>query len=308
MPWVKLPQPWSSLGILGLALLGAVGMFWVFQGWVRLAELQESPEYDGIAPKNFFSHEVPADSDSQRELAALRSQSLLASDDEEHIRRMVEEVSTELWMPPASLWCLLFQESRLDHLANVDGQGGAQGLGQFLSSTFLEINYELERYSPANVRMFQKIFDEDIRPVRADKNNLFSHSSYFFIPTAVATSAVYYNNRYLQLKRVLERNHIRFHPQILWLFAAMAYNKGSRGVIAIWQDVRRTEGDHALEGAMTRLDLFEDLVNDSNRVQRALRRIWPDQMAVAYAGELRMHINRVMKCALISSGRGEGSF
>jgi hypothetical protein len=253
------------------------------------------------SPISLFSPDFPASTGVQSELKALRNRGRLLPENDRLIRRTVRLSGDYLDMPPALLWCLLFQESRLDHLVGLESQKGAIGLGQFSYFSFYEINHHLTNYGKDNFHLMRDILGGDIRPVEANVRKLSAVSSYFYIPTAVVSSASFLNNRYLQLKRILERKKLTYDPDMLWLYAAMAYNKGTRSVLSFWNQALQEGGPKEVSKLLReRRALFETLAN-SRRLTHSLRRIWPAREAASYAKELSIHMKNLGDCALGST-------
>jgi hypothetical protein len=123
----------------------------------------------------------------------------------------------------------------------------------------------------------------------AKKKDLVSPSSYYSIPTAVTSSALYLNNRYRQLTRLLDKREINYNRDILWLFSAMAYNKGTRSVLSLWNSVYRKKGSKDFSLLVNDLQYFKATVEDSSLLTRALKKIWDETKARPYAKELKTH-------------------
>jgi hypothetical protein len=246
----------------------------------------------------FFSDRYPVNTHFLQELQLLRSQGKLKPKNEERIVQAIEKSGGTLKMPPAVLWCLLFQESRLNHLEGWHSNRHARGIGQFSFFSFYEINHHLDRFVADNLALFQQTLGRDIRPLVADEDRLDNPSSYYYIPTAVTASAAYLNNRYHHLRQILEKRKYGYQPDLLWLYAAMAYNKGTRSVLALWNDALRHGGVAGLEAILTDQKKFRASVSDSRTVYRTLKRIWPANQAVPYATELRIHLKNMWDCAV----------
>jgi len=260
------------------------------------------PSIDSTQVKpGIFTTDFPADLKFRQELTLLRQKGRLLPWNENLINQTIASSSEILSMPPAILWCLLFQESRLNHLEGVEGEG-ARGLGQFSHFSFYEINHHLERFSKNNLALMQNVLGSDIRPVRPLDGNIKNPSSYFYIPTAVVSSAAFLNNRYLQLKRILTRNNVSHDPELLWLFASMAYNKGGRSVVSFWNDSRRRGGKAQLEQLVSDQSALFASVTDVRLLTRSLRKIWPGATAARYAKELDIHMENMRSCSTSVGG------
>jgi len=292
-----------AIAMAMLALPGnAYGSWGSWWSWLT----GQSPAVQGKPPSGIYADGYPVAPSFRADLEQLRSQGKLKADDEEWIDRMVATASGELQMPPSILWCLLFQESRLDHLKGITENRGALGLGQFSDFSFYEINHQLDRFAPNNVNMMMSVMGTDIRPVTPDDKNPDSPSSYFYIPTAVVTSAAYLNSRYQQLRKILDRQGISYDSDLLWLYASMAYNKGTRSVVAIWQDTLRHGGKSRLEEQLSHVDASMALWQHDAIFFRGLSRIWPSD-AERYAHELGIHLRNMMACSLREPYDTEGS-
>jgi hypothetical protein len=252
---------------------------------------------------HLFTSRYPANVRFQTELDQMRATGKLKLENETLIRKTTLSAAAELRMPPAILWCLLFQESRLDHLAGMQEGKGVSGLGQFTFASYYEVNFHLDRYGQDNRRMLLKMLGGDVRPVGAFRENLSDPSSYYYIPTAVAASAAYLNNRYLQLQSALDRKGITYDPGLLWLYAAMAYNKGGRTVFAMWNDAAARGGKKEVQRLVSdRLSFFHAL-DQSGDFERILGKIWPEEDVAAYAHELKIHTERMRDCAISAEDR-----
>ena len=262
-----------------------------------------------IQPKNYppetkndkhslFSTNYPANSNFQRELVELKNKNELKPNDELEIQRSLLATTDYLDIPPSVLWCLLFQESRLNHLEGIESEKSSSGLGQFSRFSFFEINYQLERYSPNNLNLLYLTFGRDIRPIEAKRKDPLSPSCYYSIPTAVTSSAIFLNNRYYQLSRILDKRSIAYNPEILWMFAAMAYNKGSRSVLSLWNTIHRKRGTEKFNQFLNDYEYFKNTINDSSILTKSLIKIWDKTKAIPYANELRIHTRNISSCAI----------
>jgi hypothetical protein len=245
-----------------------------------------------------FTQDYPEHPEVREELNHLRKKEKLSWENESIIQKAVDTASTKLHMPQAILWCLLFQESRLDHLANIDGGRAASGIGQFSYFSFYEINHHLDRYTTANIDLMVSALGRDVRPIEPRRRDLQNASSYYSIPTGVLSSAAYLNNRYLHLASILQKQRIAYNPRLLWVYAAMAYNKGSRSVLSLWNDARKRGGDELVQTLTTDPKAFFHTVFDKKSSTRFLSRIWNPDDARAYATELRTHMKSVRDCGI----------
>jgi hypothetical protein len=300
---VKVVLPIVGVTLLAVLLTAAIWWSDVSENHRRLPERTTylSRDYFGSSVADsavsMFSLAYPADRKFEDEIVQLRVQGKLKPEDEILIQRAVLAAGHRLKMPPSLLWCLFFQESRLNHLLGIEGERGAHGLGQFIYFSFYEINHHLDRYGSENYDMLVSLLGKDVRPIEPKKNNPGQASSYYAIPTAVVSSAAYLNNRYLQLKNILEQQQIPYEPQILWLYAAMAYNKGTRAVLSFWNEERARGGKPRIVQLVTEKDAAMKALRDVVNIKKSLAHIWPEAEATQYAKELSIHMENIKQCA-----------
>lgn len=291
---------------MGVCLLGAVVTLTVY-----FANQNPSPRHapgalfsDVAGSVNgIFTTRYPASRRFQSELERMRSQGKLKAEDEIMINRWILVTTQDLNMPPAILWCLLFQESRLNHLEGIDGDKASSGIGQFSYYSFYEVNHHLNQFTKDNLDFLMRTMGKDVRPIEPRKKDIHHPSSYYFIPTAVASSAVYLNNRYHQLKRILEKNGLPYDPQLLWFYAAMAYNKGTRSVLSFWNDAQKRGGKSQVEKLVLENNSFLRSLNDPVLFNRTLKKIWTEGEADAYAQELKVHMANMRDCVLTTQNQ-----
>jgi len=250
--------------------------------------------------ENLFTDSYPAYSGFVDELKGLRRDKKLTSQNEFTIAESVKTVTASMGMPPAILWCLMFQESRLDNLLGIEGERPIYGLGQFSHFSFFEINHQLTRYTDSNLETMKSFLGRDVRPIGPIARPLTNPSSYYYIPTAVVSTGSFLQNRFLQLKHALRWQGIDPDPQLLWLYAAMAYNKGTRTVLSLWNEIQRTEGIDGVRASVVNPDTFNRVASDSALADASLRRIWPKDRAHWYSKELVLHIRQIRQCATTS--------
>jgi len=268
--------------------------------WLGLSQDQTSQFINSHDSKerSLFAINYPANGPFQAELTDLKSQNILKKADEIEIQRSILAATDYLDIPPSLLWCLLFQESRLNHLDGIESDKASSGLGQFSRFSFFEINHQLERYSPNVSNLIFLTFGRDIRPIAAKRGDLVSLSSYYSIPTAVTASAIYLHNRYFQLSQLLEKKGISYRSDILWLFAMMAYNKGSRSVLSFWNTIYRKNGPEYFSELLNNYDFFRSNTEDTVLLTKSLNKIWEEAKAKPYARELRIHTKNITSCAV----------
>lgn len=251
----------------------------------------------------FLVKEPPGSPGAMKELEQMREAGKLLPEDEQAIDRTVTLATKKLGVPKAVLWCLMFQESRLNHLLGIDATSGATGIGQFLFPSFYEVNFQSNRYSALNVDYLVEAIGSDARPIGAFRRTPDSPSSYYFIPTGVAATAVFLHNRYVQLESALKRKGLAYDPDLLWLYAALAYNKGNRSVLNLWSEVRRQRGQRGLQRMLTEPDSFFALSSDHDLLESALGRVWEGGLATEFSHEWRVHGGKIAECATGGSSR-----
>lgn len=287
--------------MLTLATCALTVVLWVLYEQVtrpRLSVAYRSPA--GKITPTMFSTRYPENAKFKNELEFMRITRKLSSDNEILINKMVYQASVELGIPPSVLWCLLFQESRFNHLLGLDADGRARGLGQFSYYSFYEINHDLGRYTQSNLSLFRNLLGTDIRFISAPEKDITQPSSYFFIPTAVTATAAYLNNRYHQLKRNAERRNLRYDPDLMWLISAMAYNKGTRSVLTLWNETQDRGGKQSLENLLSDPQAFFDTTANTKHLTKVFSRIWPLEKSARYAKELSIHMTQMKDCSLSS--------
>lgn len=256
--------------------------------------------YGTLAPPdpNFFARRYPASEEFQQQLEYLRTKGKLSTETEKQLQQAIEDTSDVMEIPPALLWCLFFQESRLNHLLGLDGAQTSHGLGQFTHSGFFEINNELTRINPKNLDHLMHVLGKDVRPIEPRADRPGDPSSYYFIPTAVVSSAIYLKNRYLQLGRVLRSQRVTFDPQLLWLYAIMAYNKGTRSVLSVWNELEQRGGKGLVEAHVQDKHVFFTSLHDRQLFEGAFTRIWETDRAGRYTSELIVHMRNISACSI----------
>ncbi len=276
------------LGVIFTALVVTFVVYWVNR--------EPAPQAYPTSAQ-IFAKKYPNNPEFISELALLRSQGKLKKEDELEIGKSIEKVGPMLEIPTSLLYCLLFQESRLDHLAGIDSNESALGLGQFSYYSFFEVNHQISTYTPRNIFVLQKLLGYDVRPIEAKSNDPSHPSSYFHIPTAVTASAIYLNNRYLHLTKLITARQILYDKNLLWILAAMAYNKGTRSVLSLWNETEERKGPEGLKAFLSDPKTFFHTLSDSALLSTSLKRIWPKNDALAYAKEWEIHAANISKCS-----------
>jgi len=270
----------------------------LWKNFIPVMELPQPPaELMEETKRELFSHDYPVAVKYKQELAQMRRSGKLLLDREISLHKSITQTSFRLDIPQPLLWCLFFQESRLNHLSGYKRNKGAYGLGQFSYFGFYEINHQINRFSKDSLPSMIELLGKDVRPI-SPSDKLHHPSSYYNIPTAVVSSSLYLNNRYLHLKRLLHNQDLDHDPDLLWLYTAMAYNKGSRSVLAYWNVVRWSRGEDHLNAILNDREVFLESLRKPHLYLRALKRIWPAKKAIRYAKELSTHMKNIVSCSV----------
>lgn len=255
---------------------------------------------------SLFSVDYPQNESFQGELQLLREKEVLTLENETAIRRSLEFVSSQLKIPEGVFWCLMFQESRLNHLIGSNGEGGAVGIGQFSHFSFYEVNFHTDRFEPLSSQLFTSALGGDVRPVSVHPSDPSHRSSYYFIPTAVISTGIYFNNRFRHLQKVLTDRGYESNDGLLWLFAAMAYNKGTRSVLNIWNDTQKKEGREYLASVLTEPNIFFEFIKRKKFFKNSFTKIWSNQEASTFAKEFVIHMANIRDCSVSKDLTREG--
>lgn len=285
------PGKYWALGFMTL-LFGAAAIV-----GVRQIYHQRHHHHSTTPELSFYATEYPTHPAFQQELHQMRMQAKLSPENEQLILEGVSKTAEVMEMPPAVLWCLLFQESRLNHLAGQGEGAGAVGLGQFSHFSFYEVNHHLTKFSDSNLAAFYRNLGHDARPIAALKDSS-RDDSYYHIPTAVVASAAYLNNRQLHLKKLLDSHRLYYNPDLLWLYATLGYNKGTRAVLSFWNTVHEYKGIDALQDSLNNVGALNALIQEKSLIRKAFERIWTKQQAREYADEWVIHFKNTSACAL----------
>lgn len=231
----------------------------------------------------------------------MRSSNKITWENENLIQVSTFNAGKTLGIPQSLLWCLMFQESRLNHLSGLKEGKLSTGLGQFSVSAFFEVNHHLPRYLSSPKSTLSDMLGYDIRPLSANIGDTSAINSYYFIPTAVTATALYLNNRFVQLARIADERNLLYSPDILWVWAALSYNKGGRTVLALWNQVEKRAGGRELERALSSKQSFLSYALNTNLINQALRSIWSQRLLANYSKELITHVENIRDCALAPS-------
>jgi len=295
----KISWPVAMKVAAGAILFTTAGIFFL----QKMKNTSEQPPPP--AAPSLYSINYPVAERFQSELQELTRTQKITGENQDLISQSVYRVARQLKEPQALLWCLFFQESRLDHLLGKEDPTSITGLGQFSRTAFFEINRDLDRYFSRPGKVVSELLGKDPRPIRADAVNLNALHSYYSIPTAVSSSALFLHNRWFQLRRVALAKNLSFSDEVLWMWAALAYNKGARGVFTLWQQIQKEQGKGALQAALTDPAQFRKVIDSQALIQRAFKRIWVPARASFFARELSLHGRNVTDCALSKTQENE---
>lgn len=248
--------------------------------------------------EHIFSPTYPVHTRFIEETSQMRAAHKITQENENLIQVSTFNAGEALGIPQSLLWCLMFQESRLNHLSGLKEGKLSTGLGQFSVSAFFELNHHLPRYLSSPKAKLSSILGFDLRPLSADVENISDINSYYFIPTAVTATALYLNNRWVQLARIADERGLPYSPEVLWAWAALSYNKGGRTVLSLWNQIELQQGTEALEKALTNKDSFLSYALNENLVRQALKSIWSKRFQITYSTELLTHVENIRDCAL----------
>lgn len=263
--------------------------------WLSFKQKPHPLETPSAEP--FFSETFPAHPRFSREVSSLLSRQNLSYSNERLIHSSVIKASQYLDIPAGLLWCLLFQESRLNHLAGINESFVSTGLGQFSFSAFYEINHQLDRYIKSPKQTLVALLGKDVRPIIADSENPDAPHSYYSIPTGVTASALYLNNRKIQLERILQQKHIPYSKDILWVWAALSYNKGTRTTLSLWNQIQKAYGLEGLQKRLNQPGLLVQTLSDKGLLFSALKGIWQEHQISPFTEELWRHSQSIKECS-----------
>jgi hypothetical protein len=260
-----------------------------------------------------FQHSAPQSPDFKKEITYLINTGQLLPEEKQGIEESLDRAQAKFAVPKSLLWCLLFQESRFDTLKNAAAGSGARGLGQFTRHALREINDDTDHFDPRTQTILNQMLtparipltfdfkvpdgedpaDRKLRKIPPQKRN-----SYFFSNTAVFASAAYLNNRYRQLKRALDRQDIPYDPQVLWLYAAAAYNKGSRTIYSLLTQQRMYGGHSGISELLQNPKLSYALLTHRDLLDFSLRDLFPPETREKYVTELTRNMELVFSCVV----------
>jgi len=264
-----------------------------------------------------FRVKPPLSEKFQRELEFLNSTRQLSSEELTHIENAVKGSSKRYQVPYTLLWCLLFQESRFDVFRNASQTNGARGIGQFTRAALKELNLDADKFVPGTRALLKKTIHPYVMPLsftivpkpdpkleerKGRKTESQPHSSYFHVDTAIGASAAYLGNRYHQLKRTLDRKGWKYDPEVLWMFASAAYNKGSRTVYVLLTQQREFGGDQAVNELLTNPHFAFSALTRKELLELSLTTLWDDpERRSRYITELIANMKAIHSCAIVGA-------
>jgi hypothetical protein len=263
----------------------------------------QTKEVSETSAPRLFAEEIPQSPEFQKDLEFLQRTKRLKIDDRTKIESDIADLEAKLGVPHQLMWCLLFQESRFDPLKNSEADHGARGLGQFTPTALEEINRDTNHFDLRVGPLIQTVLDPDGLPLsflleETPKLNSVPRTSYYRSSTAVYATGVYLNNRYQQIKKALDKKKIAYDPQILWLFAAAAYNKGARTILVLLTQQLSYGGDAGLGELLTHPKLSYSLLTREDLLEYSLRELWNPKIREKYVAELAQNMEQVINCAV----------
>lgn len=294
-----------------LASLGVLVLFF-FTGWSESPFLKEPSTVNSSLAKrsepvkNIFSSFYPVSPRFVKEISEMRTQDKVSFNIENSIHTSILTTAEELEIPPALLWCLIFQESRLNPLSGAQQRRLSKGIGQFSPHAFFEVNHHLYKYMSSPQAVFSSILGLDVRPIKPDLSNTSAIHSYYFIPTGITATALYLHNRWTQLSRVARARDLSFSKDILWGWAALSYNKGGRTIINMWREIEKDKGTPYLQSTLSAPQVFLAEATNLKYIQAAVSTIWPKKKTGPYAQELRIHSENIKECSFSPSVSKQG--
>ena len=253
--------------------------------------------------------------------------------DLKHLLSTMSQLQRELEVPKALLFCILFQESRLDPLKNYNIKLPAKGLGQFtpgalqeinrtpsfydsrtgailrdlLAPYHLPLNFSLLKIPALNARAHALAAAYSRPSVNRSPSSLKHYIplpapivSYYHAPTAIYASGIYLNNRYRQIKHALDLQRIKYNPEVLWLYAAVAYNKGSRSMFILLTRYYMSYGQQAVEELLNDPIKTRTLFDNESNLDETLKEVWNSKVRPGYVHELHQNMRSLSSCALRS--------
>lgn len=271
----------------------------------------------------FLSQSAPVNPEFQQELKFMFATRRLTARQRTLLETEIGLAEERFNVPRSILWCTLFQESRFDSLKNAGRRWGARGIGQFTPHALREINRDTDFYHPGTGALLGDVMRPERLPLtfnlaqgtfrqkkksrgRQTASVLVAgvsqpRSSYFNMTTAVAASAAYLNNRYIQIKEALDSQQIEYHPEIIWLLASAAYNKGARTVFSLLNHQRKSIGNDGLSEILQSPRLTYKLLSSQQALKAGLRTLWPARKLEHYTEELSRNMDAVFSCAVMEN-------
>lgn len=264
-----------------------------------------------------MAREAPQSAFFQQELDYLEKHKILLKSERTFLEKQMNVAEETFGTPKSLLWCILFQESRFDLLLNAnEPDATARGIGQFTPNALVEINSDTDQYDERTSAIFEKLlkpkhlplnfelgFESPVRRKmgrwwRVPKRD---RTSYFHESTAVLASASYLNNRYWQIRHALDTQNISYDPDLMWIYAAAAYNKGARTIFYILTQQFLLRGQRGVEQLLHDSKLTYVLLTDGETLDQSLRDLWPKKQRDRYIEELVRNMKSITSCTLPES-------
>ncbi len=261
---------------------------------------------------SLFKAPVPLGTAFNKEVSFLKKTGQISKGQFNKISTAIDKSTVRFDVPPAILWCLLYQESRFDVFRNATEPNLARGIGQFLQRALDELNEDPDLFAKGTKDRLNEVIKPEPFPIafsiypesalrsiqlgKTTKIPMQSKNSYYRIETGIAASAAYLNNRYRQLASALRKNKIGYHPDLLWLYAVAAYNKGNRAVFAVLNGERTVKGIDGLEDLLTNPTNTYSLLTDTKLLDYRLRPIWGIDKRRRYAKEMSKNFEMIYSC------------
>lgn len=254
---------------------------------------------------------APQSPEFRQELQYLENKGRLPAQERLRIEDHLTQAETDIGVPKALLWCILFQESRMDAYKNALDKVAAKGMGQFTPNALAEINEDTNHYDSRTRGVLELAIAPGHLPLdfklkswprvsragfRYKQLPEQAPSSYFNARTAVFASGAFLNNRYQQIKRALDRQAVVYDPEVLWLYAAAAYNKGSRTVLVLLTDYYLSKGEKALSALLTDGAQSVALLTHEKLLHAALKDMWRKRRRDNYLEEMSRNMQAISSC------------
>ncbi|MGZ3699619.1 MAG: hypothetical protein ACXWP5_15830, partial [Bdellovibrionota bacterium] len=311
----KIPRPFSDKPLMksGLRIFTSIGMT-LAAGAAAFAAGCSYLHHTSDEPAGLFAQEAPQNALFKQELDFLETKRLLLASERQFIEKQLTKVEDTLGVPKNLLWCVLFQESRFDPMKNAfEEDAFAHGIGQFTQAALDEVNLDTDTYDERTSYFLDTLVKPQALPLNfaiqvphrrvrygrvARPIPRQSKSSYYNTTTAIVASGTYLNNRYWQIRRALDAQGVSYDPDLLWLYAAAAYNKGARTIFVLLTQQFLDRGEKALSELLQNPKLTHFLLTRPDVLEHSLKDLWPSRMRKAYIEELSRNMEFISSCAL----------